>query len=228
MSPVYFTPATFKFLRDLAAHNDRTWFAANKSRYDDVVRGPYLRLIADLAEPLAKISPRFRADARAQGGSLFRIHRDTRFSGDKTPYKTWAGARFGHERRREIEAPSFYTHIQPRDCFVGGGIWHPQPATLKKIREFLADNPAAWKRATQAKAFRERFEFWGESLSRPPRGFDPAHELIEDLKRKNFAAGIGFPDALACSAELRPFLVDAFERVAPMIDYLCAAVDLEF
>ena len=192
------------------------------------MRQPFLHLIADLQAPLAKLSKRYIADARPQGGSLFRIYRDTRFASDKTPYKTWSGARFAHERRREIEAPSFYLHIQPRDCFAGGGIWHPEPSTLKKIRGFLADNPAAWKKATHARSFRERFEFYGESLSRPPRGIDPAHELVEDLKRRNFAAGEGFSDALACSAELKPFVVDTFKRIAPMIDYLCAAVELEF
>ncbi|MDR2012448.1 MAG: DUF2461 domain-containing protein [Rhodanobacter sp.] len=228
MPSAYFTPATFKFLRDLAANNNRAWFTANKARYENTVRQPYLQLIADLQQPLAKISAHYRADPRAQGGSLFRIYRDTRYAHDKTPYKTWAGARFAHERRREIEAPSFYMHIQPRGCFVGGGIWHPEPSTLKKVREFLADNPAAWKKATHAKAFRARFEFWGESLTRPPRGFDPAHELIQDIKRKNFGAGEDFTDAMACSDELKPFLVDSFKRIAPMIDYLCAAVGLDF
>jgi uncharacterized protein (TIGR02453 family) len=228
VATTYFTPATLRFLRELAANNNRTWFATNKPRYEDVLRRPFLRLIADLQAPLAKISTHYRADPRPQGGSLFRIHRDTRFASDKTPYKSWAGARFAHERRREIEAPSFYLHIQPRDCFAGGGIWHPQPATLKRIRAFLADNPAAWKKATRGRAFRERFEFWGGSLSRPPRGFDPAHELIDDLKRRNFAAGAAFPDALATSAELLPTVMQTFRRVAPMIDYLCAAVELEF
>jgi len=228
LATTYFSAATFKFLRDLAKNNNRTWFAANKARYEDVLRQPFLQLIADLAAPLAKISPRYVADPRPQGGSLFRIHRDTRFANDKTPYKTWAGARFAHERRREIEAPSFYLHIQPGDCFAGGGIWHPEPATLKKIREFLEGNPAAWKKATHAKAFRERFEFYGDNLTRPPRGVDPSHELIEDLKRRNFAAGQTLTDALACSDELRPFIIDTFKRVAPMIDYLCAAVELEF
>jgi uncharacterized protein (TIGR02453 family) len=228
VATTYFSPATFKFLRDLARNNNRPWFAANKPRYEDVLRQPFLHLIADLQGPIAKISSHYRADPRAQGGSLFRIHRDTRFANDKTPYKTWAGARFAHERRREVEAPSFYLHIQPRDCFAGGGIWHPEPSTLKRIREFLEGNPAAWKKATHARAFRERFEFWGESLVRPPRGFDPAHELIEDLKRRNFAAGQGFSEPLACSDELMPFIVDTFRRVAPMIDYLCAALDLDF
>ena len=224
----YFSAATFRFQRDLAANNNRTWFAANKSRYEDVLREPFLRLIADMQAPLARISKHYRADPRPLGGSLFRIYRDTRFRNDKTPYKTWAGARFAHERRREVEAPSFYLHIHPRECFAGGGLWHPEPPTLKKIREFLADNPAAWKKAVQSKAFRDRFEFWGEALSRPPRGFDPNHELIEDIKRRNFAAGAGIPNSIVTSNELLPTVVDTFKRIAPMIDYLCAALELEF
>jgi uncharacterized protein (TIGR02453 family) len=228
MATAYFSPATFKFQRDLARNNNRTWFAANRQRYEDVLRQPFLRLIADMQAPLAKISAHYRADPRPQGGSLFRIHRDTRFRSDKTPYKTWAGARFAHERRREVEAPSFYLHVQPGDCFAGGGLWHPESATLKKIREFLADNPAAWKKAVHGKAFRERFEFWGEGLTRPPRGFDPAHELIEDIKRRNFAAGAAIADSIVTSDELLPVVVDTFKRIAPMVDYLCAALDLEF
>jgi len=228
MGQQYFTAATFKFQRDLAKTNNRTWFAANKARYEDVLRDPFLRLIEDMQAPLAKISKHYRADPKPSGGSLFRIYRDTRFRNDKTPYKTWAGARFGHERRREIAAPSFYLHIQQRDSFAGGGLWHPEPPTLKKIREFLADNPAAWKKAVYGKPFRERFEFWGEALTRPPRGFDPQHELIEDIKRRNFAAGAAIADSIVTSDELLPAVVDTFKRIAPMIDYLCAALELEF
>ncbi len=224
----YFSPATFRFLRALARHNNRPWFKAHQDDYEAHVRGPYLQLIADLQAPLAKISPHYRADPRKVGGSLFRIQRDTRFSGDKAPYKTWAGARFFHERSRQMPAPSFYLHIAPGDCFVGAGIWHPEPDTLKKIRAFIADNPAAWKRAVHGKAFRDRYEFWGESLTRAPQGFPPDHPLIEDLKRKNQAAGTGFDDALACSPKLFPFVVENFRRLAPLVDYLCAALDLEF
>jgi uncharacterized protein (TIGR02453 family) len=228
MAEPYFTNATFRFQRDLARNNNRAWFAANRQRYEDVLRQPFLRLIADMQAPLAKISAHYRADPRPQGGSLFRIHRDTRFRSDKTPYKTWAGARFAHERRREVEAPSFYLHVQPGDCFAGGGLWHPESPTLKKIRAFLADNPAAWKKAVHRSVFRERFEFWGEPLKRPPRGFDRAHELIEDIKRRNFAAGAAIADSVVTSDELLPLVVDTFKRIAPMVDYLCAALDLEF
>ena len=228
MANAYFTPATFRFLRALERNNNREWFLAHKPEYERDVRDTFLQLIADMQAPLTKISKYYRADARKNGGSLFRIHRDTRFSNDKQPYKPWQGARFFHERRHEIPAPSFYVHIQPGDCFAGGGMWHPEPDALKRIRAFLADNPAAWKRATQSKTFREHFGFWGEALTRPPRGFDPAHELIEDIKRKDFAAGEGFDEKLACSAELRPGLVETYKRLAPMIDYLCATQELDF
>ena len=224
----YFTSASFKFLNDLARNNSREWFLANKTRFEEQLRTPFLTLLGDLQAPLAKISPHYRADTRGQGGSLFRQHRDTRFAHDKTPYKTWAGARLFHERSKGIEAPVFYLHIQPGGCFAGGGLWHPQPDALKKVRDFLADNPAAWKKATQSKASRERLTQGGDALTRPPRGYDPTHELIDDIKRKDFVASATFDEKLATSAEFKPYLVDTFKRVAPMVDYLCAALDLEF
>ena len=228
MSKAYFSKKTFDFLRALGRNNNRAWFNDHRNEFERHVREPYLQFITDLQAPLARISAHYRADPKKNGGSLFRIYRDTRFANDKTPYKTWAAARFFHERRHEMPAPSFYMHIQSGDCFAGGGIWQPEPPTLKKIRDFLYDNPATWKKATRAKSFRENFTFWGETLTRPPRGFDPDHELIEDLKRKNFAAGVEFNDAVATSSELMPTVVTTFKQIAPMIDYLCAALELEF
>ncbi|HLI18611.1 MAG TPA: DUF2461 domain-containing protein [Rhodanobacteraceae bacterium] len=228
MRGTYFSPATFRFLRSLARHNNRTWFKAHQQDYETHVREPFLQLIADLQAPVAKLSRQYRADPRKVGGSLFRAQRDTRFSHGKEPYKPWAGARIFHERRREIAAPSFYLHIAPADCFVGAGLWHPENHTLRNIRTFIVDNPAAWKRATHSRGFRERYEFRGESLSRAPQGVPADHPLLEDLKRKSFAAGVGFDEALACSPKLLPFVVDHFKRLAPLVDYLCAAQNLEF
>ena len=224
----YFSPDTFKFLRDLDRHNERPWFHANKARYEAVLRDPFLRLIADLAEPLTKISPHFVADPKPIGGSLFRIQRDTRFANDKSPYKTWAGARFFHARSKQTEAPLFYLQIAPGDCFVAAGLWHPQPETQRRVRNFLVDNPAAWKRAVHSPAFRKRFELGGDSLSRPPRGFDPNHELIEDLKRKDYVVSRAFEGKMAFDPRLRHGVASEFARMAPMVDYLCAALDLEF
>ena len=224
----YFDAAAFRFMRELARHNNREWFNAHKSQYESTVRDPFLRLIGDLAAPLAKISPHFRADPRPSGGSMFRIYRDTRFANDKSPYKTWLGARLFHERARQVHSPLFYIHIQPGRCFAGGGLWHPEGPALKRIRDFLVDNPAAWKKAVRSKRFREQFGLGGESLSRPPSGFDPEHELIDDLKRKDFVASREFSDADAMSSKLKPIVVDTFKGIAPMVDYLCAALDLEF
>lgn len=228
MSRTYFSPAMFDFLHQLERNNNREWFHAHKEKYETLLREPFLALIADLQKPVTRISALYHADPRKVGGSMFRIHRDVRFSRNKLPYKTWAGARAFHERRRELHAPTFYLHIEPGASFAGGGLWHPESSTLRQIRTFIADNPAAWKRATRSKAFRGHFRFLGESLKRPPRGFDPGHELIDDLKMKNFAAGEPLDDALICSPHLLPAIVASFERAAPLVDYLCAARDLEF
>lgn len=228
MKKHYFTRSTLDYFRQLEKNNNRDWFEANKHRYESCVREPFQALIADLAGPLAKISPHFVADPRKQGGSLFRPYRDARFSKDKTPYKTAAGARFFHQRSKQVPAPSFYLHIAPADFFIGGGIWHPEPDTLKRLRAFLEENPAAWAKATQSKRFAARYEFFGESLSRAPRGIDPAHPLIEDLKRKNLAAGTALAEAEVLGDGLHGIIIDHFKTLAPLIDYLCAALDLEF
>jgi uncharacterized protein (TIGR02453 family) len=100
----YFTPSLFAFLRDLKANNTRDWFQANRERYVADVEAPMLRFIGDLAPHLATISPAFVADRRRMGGSMYRIYRDTRFSPDKTPYKTHIAATFRHEQRKKIPA----------------------------------------------------------------------------------------------------------------------------
>ena len=228
MAEPHFTPATFKFLRELARRNERPWFQANKHRYEHDVRDPFLALIGALQQPLARISRRYRADPRPMGGSLFRIYRDTRFANDKRPYKTHAGARLRHELARERSTPSFYIHVEPGRCFVAAGIWHPEPDALKRIRAFLADNPKAWLAATRAPSFRGVFELGGDQLARPPRGFDPAHPLIDDIRRKSFVAWRGYDDADFCKADLPRRITPALRGLAPLVDYLCAALDVEF
>ena len=186
------TVALFDFLRDLRDNNDREWFAANKGRYVADVRDPMLGFIADFAAPLAEISPHFVADPRANGGSLFRIYRDTRFSRDKTPYKTNVGAHFRHAAGKDAHAPGFYLHLEPGMCFAACGVWRPDGPTVTKIREAIDEGQDEWTRITRARAFTGIFEFEGESLKRPPRGYDPGHPLVEDLKRKDFAVVTSF------------------------------------
>src|SRR5919202_3583155 len=123
--PAIFGEELFEFLADLQANNDREWFSANRRRYEEHLLEPALDFVEAFAPRLEELSPHFRADARASGGSLFRIHRDTRFSKDKSPYKTNVGIHFRHERAKDAHAPGYYLHIGPEDVFAGGGIWHP-------------------------------------------------------------------------------------------------------
>ena len=237
----YFSEDTFKFLRQLARNNSREWFLANKARYEASVRGPCLRLINDLADPLKDISPQLTAVAKPVGGSLFRIHRDTRFSGDKTPYKTHAGMYFSHAAATKavrndagggapgrLDTPGLYLHVQPGQCFLGGGIWHPQSETTKRIRDYMVSNPASWKKATRDPKFRKVFEPGGDSLVRPPKGYDPAHELIVDLKRKDFIASAHIDDAVLLRPDLIKQLMARYVLMAPMLDWLCGSLDLDF
>ena len=225
----YFSDASFKFLRALARNNDKTWFNAHKPQYEDHVRQPFLRLLTDLQPDLAQISGYFRADPRTVGGSLFRIYRDARFSNDKSPYKPWQGARLFHERRKQVAAPSFYVHLQPGQCFVGAGLWHPEPPTQRRVRQFIFDNPGSWKAAAHAPKFRKRFEFESsEVLSRPPRGFPADFEMIEDLKHRNFVFSRHLEDADMTGPRLRQSLAADLVALGPFVDYLCAALDLEF
>ena len=225
----YFHDAAFKFLRALGRNNSREWFHAHKADYDTHVRAPFQRLLTDLQPLLAEVSPHYRAEPKTVGGSLFRIQRDTRFAHDKAPYKTWQGARLFHERGRQVEAPSFYLHLQPGQCFIGAGLWHPQPDTLRRMRQFILDNPGSWKAAAHQAAFRRRFALDdSEMLVRMPRGFPADFEFADDLRRKNFVAVRALDDDLMTGPRLLKTLGRDLAGLAPFADYLCAAMDLEF
>ena len=225
----YFSDASFKFLRALAKNNDKTWFNEHKQQYEDHVRQPFLRLLTDLQPDLAQVSEHFRSDPKTVGGSLFRIYRVARFSNDKSPYKPWQGARLFHERRKQVAAPSFYVHLQPGQCFVGAGLWHPEPPTQRRVRQFIFDNPGSWKAAAHAPKFRKRYEFESsEVLSRPPRGFPAEFEMIEDLKHRNFVFSRHLEEADMTGPRLRQLLAADLVALGPFVDYLCAALDLEF
>jgi uncharacterized protein (TIGR02453 family) len=195
----WFTPALFTFLADLAENNQREWFQANRVRYERDVRDPMLLFIAALQQPLEQIAPEVVADPRPVGGSLFRIHRDTRFAKDKSPYKTHVAAHFRHRAGRDVHAPGFYLHLAPGEVVAGAGLWRPDPAALKGIRDALVAHPDEWRRLTSAKAFRAAGHLEGESAKRVPVGFAADHPLAEDLKRKDFTVIARWPqqDALA-------------------------------
>ncbi|NYZ64074.1 DUF2461 domain-containing protein [Luteimonas deserti] len=226
---VYFNDRSLRFLRSLARNNEKPWFEAHRADYEAHVRQPFLRLIGDLQPDVAAVSPQFRADPRTVGGSLFRIHRDARFSNDKSPYKTWQGARLFHARRREVPAPSFYIHLQPGESFVGAGLWHPESETQRRVRQFIVDNPGGWKAAAHAPKLRKAFELeTSERLVRAPRGFPADFEFVEDLKHRNWVFWRSLDDATMTGPNLRRTIARDLVTLGPFVDYLCAALDLEF
>jgi uncharacterized protein (TIGR02453 family) len=228
MSKRYFTPQLFQFLRDLEANNEREWFKANQDRFESVVREPALDFINDFARPLHGISEHFVADSRKVGGSLFRIQRDTRFAKDKTPYKTNTGMQFRHFMAKDAHAPGFYLHIQPGECFMGVGLWRPETKVAYEIRRHIDENQTAWKRATRGRRFGDVFSIGGESLKRPPRGFDEDHPLLEDLKRKDFIASTRLTQKQITSDTLMKDFTDNCKRAAPFMKFLCEAVKVPF
>ena len=226
----HFSPDLFAFLRDLAANNDRTWFNDNKARYEASVRQPALDFITDFVEPLETLSPYFVADSRTVGGSLFRIHRDTRFSKDKTPYKLNTGMHFRHERAKDAHAPGYYVHLQPRECFIGAGLWMPEPKVAQQIRLHIADHPDEWIAATRTAPFTDHFSLGGDTLKRPPRGIDvdPDDPLMDDLKRKSFIATGPLTQGDVTSAGFAELLQERFAAAGPMMRLLCAATGVKF
>ena len=216
------------FLSDLSKHNNRTWFKANKSRYEEELLGPALEFIAAMAEPLAKLSPHFRAEPKKVGGSLMRIYRDVRFSKDKRPYKTNVGIQFRHESGRDVHSPGFYFHVDPDEVFLGVGIWRPDTKSLGKIRQAIHKDQAGWKRAKNGKAFRERYDLAGDSLKRPPRGYDAEHPLLEDLKRKDHIAILQLDHDELFEPTLVKNTIANFRVAMPYMAFLCRAVGVKF
>ena len=222
-SSSYFTPELFVFLRQLKRNNRRDWFQRNKPRYEAVVRDPCLRFIADLAEPLAQISTWLNVDPRPMGGSLFRIYRDIRFSDDKRPYKTHIGMHFSvRAPNQDIHSPGYYLHLEPEGCFVAAGIWRPETRTLLKIRDAIVRQPDAWAKAKRG------LELEGDTLSRPPRGYDPKHRFIEDLKFKDFLASESFSDAAICRGKFLAEVTAACRRLSPLMQFLAQALGLKY
>jgi len=219
----YFTSELFQFLRQLKRHNQREWFQANKQRYQEVVRDPCLRFMTDLVLPFRRVSPWMVVDARANGGSLFRIYRDIRFSGDKTPYKTHVGMQFSHGGAGEdVHSPGFYLHLEPENCFAAAGCWHPDPHSVARIRDAIAWKPDDWIKA------RRGLTLEGESLVRPPRGYSPNHPLVEDLKHTDFVAALEFKDRQVCSAGFRADFLRACQRLSPLVEFLSRALGLGY
>ena len=223
-----FGPETLAFLEALRFNNEREWFRANQARYEADVRGPALAFIEAMAPCLARISPELRAEPKKVGGSLMRLHRDLRFAKDALPYKTNLGIQFRHAVGRDVHAPGLYLHVEPGSVFLAGGTWRPETEPLRQIRKAIVDRPDAWRAALAEPAVVAGWALSGDSLKRPPRGFDPGHPLIEDLKRKDFIAVLELDDQAIEGPDLPDRAARAWEQLTPLMRFLCGAIGLPY
>ncbi len=231
MRQSYFTPAVFTFLRELEQNNDRAWFQANKERYIETIREPAKEFIADFEPRLTNISDHFIADTRTNGGSLMRPYRDTRFSKDKTPYKTNVGIQFRHEMGKDVHAPGFYLHLEPGGCFAGVGMWRPEAKVARKIRDHIFEDPGQWRKATKYKRF---IDIWdldiGEEdrLKRVPREYGDGFVYADDVRMKSFIAITKLTQKAVTSGSFDDDLAKLYMGANGLTRFLCEAVGLPF
>jgi uncharacterized protein (TIGR02453 family) len=231
MAARHFSPALFAFLKELEANNEKPWWDENKSRYEKDVRDPALSFIAAFASQLERISPHFNAEPKAVGGSLMRPYRDTRFSRDKTPYKTNVGIQFRHEMGADIHAPGFYLHLEPAACFAGVGLWHPETTVARQIRQAINDDVTGWAKAAKGPGFTA---IWSteqdeeETLKRVPKEFSEDHPHADDLRMKSFIAGTGLTQKQVTSSGFDEQLGAMFAKAGPFTSFLCDAVGVPF
>ncbi len=217
-----FTPQTLDFLRRLARNNDRDWFREHRDEYEAHVRGPMIALIEQFATDLPAIAPDLVANPKT---SLYRIYRDTRFSANKAPFKTHVAAIFPHRALPKHEGAGLYVHVAADQVFAGGGLYRPQPRQLQRLREHVAANHDRLRALAAAPAFRRNFgALSGERLKRVPRGFPADHPAADLLCLKQFLAGCERHPAFATGPRFYPSLLRLFSHLAPLIDFLNAAL----
>ena len=213
-----FTPKTVSFLRALKRNNDREWFRARRDQYDTHVHAPMIAVIERLAGDFRTFAPELIASPKQ---SMFRIYRDTRFSNNKKPLKTHAGAVFRTRQLPRPQGAGLYFEIAGGWVWIGGGMWRPEPPELVRLREHIAGTWPKMRTITRSPGFRRRFdELSGDTMTRVPRGYPANHPAADYLKFRQFYGGAEFPAALAHSREFYPTLIATFKALMPLVRFL--------
>jgi len=206
--------AALEFYVGLEADNSRVYWQANRATYDECVKEPFLELSSLIEREFGPLH-------------VFRPNRDTRFSKDKTPYKTHVGIYFRHRRAAETDAPGLYLHLEPREVFLGAGLWHPGTPALKRIRDALNARPEAWRAAVAAIEPEWRLGE-GEPLKRPPAGYRADHPLIDDIKRRSFTIYSPLTQRDATSSGFLDMCETRAACARDFMQFLCKAVGVEY
>ena len=213
-----FGPEALKFLRALKRNNRREWFQPRKDQYERDVRAPMQAIVEQLALDMRAFAPEVVVDPKK---AVFRIYRDTRFSEDKTPYKTNIAASFGWRGLPRWEGAGLYFQLSHEDVWIGGGLYQPPTSLLQHVREHIADNHRRLRSIIESAAFRRVIgTLEGEKLQRVPRGFDPGHPAAEFLRHRQFLAGRELSPAIASSTKFYPTLIETFKAIVPVVRFL--------
>jgi uncharacterized protein (TIGR02453 family) len=227
-----FKPAAMKFLRSLKRNNTREWFQANRETYETALRTPMAALIEELDVRFAEMAPEIVGDPKR---SLFRIHRDVRFSSDKSPYKANAACWFYHgDAGRGVGSTTphggagFYFHMEPGRSLLGGGIWMPPRPTLNRIREEIDENHQSLTRVLKEPALKRNFGGLAEEsmLTRMPRGYPDSHPAATLLRHQSFTIGRELADTELFSPRLPDLLAREYARILPLVRWFNGALGL--
>ncbi|MBC8345474.1 MAG: DUF2461 domain-containing protein [Candidatus Marinimicrobia bacterium] len=214
--------STFDFLADIKKNNQREWYHANKDRFKDANQN-FIDFVAMLLFRISEFDPDIIGTEPKD--CLFRIYRDIRFSKDKTPYKTWFGAGMNPGGRKRMGA-GYYIHIEPNDCYIAGGVWHPDKETLSSIREYIVGWPNQFESIVNAVGFRSAFgELRGDRLKVAPKGYPKDHPQIEWLKYKDFIVRKTIPTELFKSEKCLDVAFDIYSQMAEFIFFLRKAIN---
>ncbi|HEY7290464.1 MAG TPA: DUF2461 domain-containing protein [Vicinamibacterales bacterium] len=213
-----FAPDGLSFLRALKRNNRREWFQPRKDRYETLVRAPMIAIVEQLAVDLRKSAPEVMIDPRR---AIYRIYRDTRFSADKTPYKTHIAASFPWRGLPRHEGAGLYFHVSPTEIWIGGGMYAPQTTQLQAVREHIARNHRRLRSIVESAAFKRVIgSLEGEQLQRVPRGFAADHPAAAWLKYRQFLAGRELPPAAATKPALYRGILETFAVVMPLVRFI--------
>jgi uncharacterized protein (TIGR02453 family) len=213
------------FLKKLKKNNNRPWFQKHKPLYEESVKFPMQCLIASLSEKMGDIAPEIEFNPKK---SIFRIHRDIRFSKNKAPYKTNIAAAFNWRGMKgPVEAPGLYLHIEPGEMFVGGGVYMPSSDQIKAFRKSIVDHPDEFLTVVESKRFRKEFGgVQGEKLLKAPLGYPKDHPMIEHLKHKQFYVGKEYKDVSMClSPKFLDVVVGVFKDTMPLVRWLAKSFE---
>ena len=215
-----FPAETLRFLRALKRNNRREWFEAHRGDYEQYVRQPMTAIVERLAVDLRAFAPELVASPKV---SMYRIYRDTRFSDNKTPYKTHVAAVFPTRGLEKHQGAGLYFHVSPDEVWIGGGMYMPQPPQLHSVREHIAGHFKQLRAIVESPGFRKHLgTLEGDKLKRVPRGFAAEHPAAEYLKFKHFVAGAELPSTLATSPAFYTTLLTTFRQVVRLTRFLNA------